>query len=154
MGWNKLYDAGHAPSAGDIGEYLKEAKLLWDELTAYIEETYQVKPQNAFSKCSMQPGWNIKYRKSGKALCTLYPMEGYFVALVVVGSKEEEQVRVTMEAGLFSDYVKELYKKTSYSAMGKWLMIEVRDKAVLDDIHLLLNIRITPKKQQNVKHLA
>ncbi|WP_423245054.1 DUF3788 family protein [Heliorestis acidaminivorans] len=24
-----------------------------------------------YSKCSAQPGWNVKYKKSGKSLCTL-----------------------------------------------------------------------------------
>lgn len=66
MDWNKAFDAYHVPSEGDIGEYLREAKLIWNKLTAYIEETYQVKPQITFSECSMQPGWNIKYKKSGK----------------------------------------------------------------------------------------
>ena len=146
MDWNKVFDAYHVPSEGDIGEHLQEAKLIWNELTTYIEETYQVNPQITFSKCSMQPGWNIKYKKSGKALCTLYPMEGYFIALVVVGAKEEEEVRLGMELGLFTTYVKELYEKTAYSTMGRWLMIEVKDKAVLNDIRHLLSIKIKPKK--------
>jgi len=142
MDWNKVFDAYHVPSQEDIGEYLRESKLIWNELTAYIEEIYQVKPQITFSKCYMQPGWNIKYKKSGKALCTLYPMKGYFIALVVVGSKEEEEVRLGMESGLFTTYVKELYEKTAYSTMGRWLMIEVKEKAVLNDIKHLLGIRV------------
>jgi AraC family transcriptional regulator len=27
-------------------------------------------------------GWNVKYRKGGRALCSLYPKQGYFLALV------------------------------------------------------------------------
>lgn len=106
MSWNEKYDASHLPTEGDIGEYLREAQPIWNELTAYIEKTYQVKPQIAFSNCSAQPGWNIKYKKSGKALCTLYPMEGYFIALVVIGPKEEEEVKIGIESGLFTTYVK------------------------------------------------
>jgi hypothetical protein len=146
VSWDKVYDACRVPSEGNIGEYLGEAKLIWNELTAWIEETYQIKPQITFSKCTMQPGWNIKYKKSGKALCTLYPMEGYFIALVVVGTKEEEEVKLAMEAGLFTTYITALYEKTAYLPMGRWLMIEVKDKAVLNDIRHLLNIRIKPKK--------
>lgn len=145
MEWHKTYDAYHIPSEGDVVEYLKEAKPIWNELVSYIEETYQVKPQFAFSKCPMQPGWNIKYKKSGKALCTLYPMEGRFFALVVVGPKEEEEVRLGMDAGIYTHYVKELYDKTSCLAMGKWLMIEVKDSSVLNDIKHLLRIRVRVK---------
>ena len=145
MSWNEIFDAEHIPSSDEIREYLGEAKSMWDELTAYIEETYQVKPQITYSKCSAQPGWNVKYRKGSRSLCTLYPMAGYFITLVVVGSKEEEEVRTAVDAEYFTAYVKELYDKTRYSAMGRWLMIEVKDKDVLDDIRSLLSIRIRPK---------
>lgn len=133
------------PSVEDIRKYLGGAKSIWDELIAYIEETYQVKPQTEYSKCSLQPGWNVKYRKSSKSLCTLYPMTGHFIALVVIGPKEEEEVKIGMDAGVYTTYVKELYDKTGYSAMGRWLMIEVKDNAVLNDIKHLLGIRVRPK---------
>lgn len=145
MKWNEVFNADHIPSDDEIREYLGDAKSLWNELTSYIEEAYQVKPKVAYSKCSAQPGWNVKYHKSSKSLCTLYPMEGYFIALVVVGPKEEEEVKMDMDAGLFTTYVKELYDKTVYSGMGRWLMIEVKDKAVLNDIKYLLGIRIRLK---------
>lgn len=146
MDWNELFDADHVPSVEDIRDYLGEARLTWDELAAFIEEAYRVKPQTAYSKCSAQPGWNVKYKKGGKSLCTLYPMAGYFIALVVVGPKEEEEVKTGMEAGMFTPYVTGLYNKTAYSAMGRWLMIEAKDKAVLEDIKGLIGVRLKPKK--------
>ena len=145
MSWNEIFAVDHIPSNDDIREYLGEAKSIWDELTAYIEKAYQVKPQIAYSQCSAQPGWNVKYKKGSRSLCTLYPMAGYFIILVVVGPKEEEEVRIGMDAELFTTYVKELYDKTAYSAMGRWLMVEVKDKDVLNDIKHLLSIRVRPK---------
>lgn len=145
MSWNEIYDADHVPSSEEIRAYLGKGESMWDELTSYIEEAYQVKPQVTYSKCSAQPGWNVKYRIGSRSLCTLYPMAGCFIALVVVGSKEEEDVRIAADAGVFTAYVKDLYMKTGYSAMGKWLMIEVKDKDVLDDIRSLLSIRVRPK---------
>ncbi len=142
MIWNEKFDAVHIPSYDDIREYLGVEKTNWDKFTAYIEEEYQVKPKIEYSKCSAQPGWNVKYKKSGKSLCTLYPMEGFFIALVVVGAKEEEEVKVGMDAGLFTTYVKELYDNTVYSAMGRWLMIEVKNKDVINDIKQLISIRV------------
>ena len=144
MNWNELFNLDQIPSNEEIRAYIGDAKTSWDELALYIGETYKAKRQLNYSKCALQPGWNVKYQKSGKALCTLYPMEGYFIALVVVGPKEEEEVSIGMEAGLFTPYLKELYDKTARSAMGRWLMIEVKDKAVLNDIRRLLNIRINP----------
>jgi len=55
-------------------------------------------------------------------------------------------VEATIEAGEFTAYVKELYQKTAFSAMGRWLMIEVRDREVLDDLKRLIEIRGKPAK--------
>jgi hypothetical protein len=146
MNWHEVFDEDRFPSAEDIRVFLGEAKTIWDDLTVYIEKTYQTKPQIAYSGCSAQPGWNVKYRKSSKSLCTLYPMQNYFIALVVVGTKEEAEVEETIGAGEFTAYLKELYQKTAFSAMGRWLMIEVRDREVLDDVKRLIEIRVKPAK--------
>jgi hypothetical protein len=145
MNWNEIFDADHIPSSQDIKDYLGEAKSIWDELTAYIEKTYQIKPQTTYSKCSAQPGWNVKYKKRNKALCTLYPMQNYFIALVVVGTKEEDEVEATLEAGIFTSYLNKLYQKTAFSAMGRWLMIEVKDREVLNDVRTLIGIRVNTR---------
>lgn len=146
MNRHEVFDADHIPSAEDIRVFLGDAKTIWDDLIVYIEKTYQTKPQIAYSGCSAQPGWNVKYKESSKSLCTLYPMQNYFIALVVVGAKEEVEMEATVEAGEFTAYVKELYRKTAFSAMGRWLMIEVRDREVLDDVKRLIEIRVKPAK--------
>jgi len=142
MKWNELYNSDRIPSIEDIRAYIGEAKPNWDKLVLYIEETYKAKRQLDFSKCSAQPGWNVKYKKSGKSLCTLYPMPNHFIVLVVVGAKEEDEVELAMEVGVFSEYVKELYQKSAFSALGRWLMIEIKHKDVLNDIKRLIEIRV------------
>lgn len=145
MIWNEIYDQMNMPSLTEIRDFIGSSKQLWDELIEYIEKTYKTKPQISYSSCSAQPGWNIKYKKGGKSLCTLYPMEGYFIALVVVGSKEEDEVRIGMETGLYTDYLKELYEKTVYMKIGRWLMIEIKEEEILEDIKKLLEIRVRLK---------
>jgi hypothetical protein len=142
MLWDEIYDQENRPSLNDIEEFIGTAYPLWNQLTGHIEETYKTKPEISYSSCSAQPGWNIKYKKSGKSLCTLYPMEGYFIALVVIGGKEEDEVRIGMETGLYCPYLKELYDKTTYLKIGRWLMIEVRNQETLRDIKSLIEIRV------------
>ena len=72
-------------------------------------------------------------------------MQNYFIALVVVGAKEEYEVEATVEAGIFTSYLSELYQKTAFSAMGRWLMIEVKDREVLNDVMTLIEIRVDSK---------
>lgn len=142
MKWNELFNEHLTPSGEDMKDFIGAAEDNWNDLTQYIENTYQSKPRTEYSRCSMQPGWNVKYKKSGKSLCTLYPMQDYFITLVVIGPKEQDEAEAAMEAGVFSTYVKELYKKTSGSAMGRWLMIEVKDKSILNDIKILMDMRV------------
>jgi hypothetical protein len=142
MKWYGLFDTDHTPSFENIREYIGDTKSYLDELVLYIEESYKAKQRLEYSKCSAQPGWNVKYKKSSKSLCTIYPMPNYFIALVVVGAKEEHEVELAIEAGIFSEYVQELYRKTPFSAMGRWLMIEIKHKDVLNDLKHLIEIRV------------
>lgn len=145
MKWNELFNVNHVPSYEDIKQYIGEGESIWSDLLLYIEKAYQVQPKMTYSKCSAQPGWNIKYQKGSKSLCTLYPMKGFFIALVVVGAKEEEEVERAL--GTFTPYVQGLYRKTSFSCGGRWLMIEAKDKSVLKDIKSLMAIRVKTKRQ-------
>jgi len=141
MEWNLLFGANNQPSFEDIEKYISNG--LWRELNAALQAGYRVSPQLSYSKCSAQPGWNVKYRKGGKSLCTLYPMDGFFIALVTIGNKETNEVEQTLSS--YSEYTQALYKRTPFSCGGRWLMINVTDKAVLDDVINLVNIRVKAK---------
>lgn len=147
MTWSELFKIDQRPSMDDMRAIIGETKMFWDELVLYMDKTYDPKPQIDFSKDTVQPGWNMKFKKSGRTLCTLYPMTGYFVVLVVIGSKEEEEINRDMDAGLFTSTVKGLYDQTTYSVLGRWLMIEVKDDSVLKDIRHLIDIRTKPRTQ-------
>lgn len=145
MKWNELFTNDQTPTYEEIKKFIGEGAPLWIDLLSYIEKAYNAKPKMAYSKCAAQPGWNVKYQKSGKSLCTLYPIEGYFIALVVVGAKEESEVEMMLNT--FTPYVQELYRNTKFSCGGHWLMIEVKDNSVLDDIKRLMAVRVKPKNQ-------
>jgi len=59
---------------------------LFTDLDNHLRENYKIKPKLSYSGCAMDNniwrGWNIKYQKSGKSLCTIYPQQGYFMVLV------------------------------------------------------------------------
>jgi len=146
--WNDRFDSDNVPDIEDIRGFIGDRVVLWDDLTDHLRDSYKVEPDFDYSRCSAQPGWNIKYKRSGKSLCTIYPMDGYFIALVVVGKREEETVKDYCNEGLFTPYVSELYKATVFSAMGKWLMIKVTNREILEDVKKLVGIRIKPQNLQ------
>lgn len=141
MEWNELYDQVNMPTEKNIDEFINNK--LWAELNLFIHNTYNIQPKLSYSNCSMQKGWNVKYAKSGKSLCTLYPMKDYFIALVVVGNKEIFEVESMIPFA--SPYIQNLYNNTPFSLGGKWLMINVTERAILDDVINLIQIRVKPK---------
>lgn len=137
MDWNLLYSNVTPPTWEQITEYI--GSPLWADFNERIQSAYQIKPCMEYSRCSMQAGWNIKYKKGGKSLCTLYPMQGYFIALVVVGSRELTEAEFLMQR--CSDYVQTVFKNTKTGNGQKWLMLDVRDSGIMDDVFSLINLR-------------
>lgn len=137
MNWSEQYSADDQPSLHDIDAFVKTP--LWADLNTFLEEAYGVKPETSYSCCSGQPGWNVKYRKGGRSLCTLYPMDGFFIALVVIGAKEHDEALEVI--GGCTPYTRELFEQTHHSAGGRWLMINVTDQAILEDVKRLVQVR-------------
>ena len=141
MNWFERYPKSQQPTLEEIANFI--ASPLWGELCAWAEKTYQIEPKVEHSTCSGAPGWNVKYRKGGRALCTLYPDDGAFTAMVTVGSKEAASADLLLPT--FSDYLRELYARTSAFNGARWLMIRVTDPRVLEDVKTLIRLRVAPK---------
>lgn len=141
MEWSNLYGPSSQPTLDEISEYVNHD--LWQDLNLFLQNTYHIQPKLVYSQCSMQRGWNLKYQKSGRSLCTLYPMENYFIALIVIGNKEMHEAELLMP--LCSKYTQALYQKTASSTGGRWLMINITDRPILDDVINLLQIRARTK---------
>lgn len=70
-------------------------------------------------------------------------MEGFFIALVVIGSKETVETELVLPA--CTEYTRELYNKTVFKAGGRWLMIRVTETGILEDVKKLISIRAKTK---------
>lgn len=143
MEWYEIYNKNNQPTLEQISDFINNS--LWEKFNEQLQSIYQIQPKLSYSSCSMQAGWNLKYQKSGKALCTLYPMSGFFIALVVVGNNEMAEAELLIPT--FSTYVKTVFQSAVFSAGGKWLMLKIADEKVLDDVIGLIKLRIKPKNR-------
>ena len=142
MNWNETFSKALQPSAAQMDDYI--ATPLWQEQRQHLEESYQVTPTIEHSVCSGAPGWNMKYKKSGRALCTLYPDKGFFTCMVSIGSKEAMEAELLLTA--CTDYVRELYWNSKPFNGGRWLMITVNRPEILADVKILIATRTHSKK--------
>lgn len=62
---------------------------LWMELQAYLEKELHAASRVEYSRCGMEPGWNVKFKQGGRSLCTVYMRRGYVTAMVSIGAREE-----------------------------------------------------------------
>ncbi len=136
-------DQTQVPTLALLRNYVNHP--LWEQLCEYIEVQYRAEPILEFSRCSMQKGWNVKFRKSGRSLCTLYPSKGSFTVLVVVGEREKTQMELTLP--LLTENFQRLYRDTKTGMGQKWLMIPVTNDSILEDVKQCLAIRVPLKKK-------
>ena len=143
MEWVKLFTPDKQPSESDISDYIHNP--LWEDLNSFLRDNYEIEPTYAYSACSGQPGWNIKYQKAGRSLCTLYPMEGFFIALVVIGNKELKEAELIMPS--CEESTQSIFAHADVVMGGRWLMIKVENEIILDDLKRLIQLRRKIKRK-------
>ena len=92
--WHELFPLDREPTMEDIAGYIDHP--LWDAFTAFVDESYGAKPRIEYSRCGGAPGWNVKYKARGRALCTVYPRDGFFICMVSVGSREKDEAEALL----------------------------------------------------------
>lgn len=126
------------PTLEEISEQL--SCDAFNTLCLDMQERYQSLVKIEFSNCSWAYGWNIKFKKAGKNLCTVYPKENHITILIVIGQKEKLQVEAILER--LHPTIQEIYQTTKESNHQRWLMIDVEDNDKLyQDILQLIDIR-------------
>ena len=144
--WGEKYGKDNKPTEKNISEFV--SSKLWNELNNYMRETCNITPQTAYSGCSMNAGiwkgWNVKYKKSGKSMCTVYPKQGWLLVLIPIGLKEIDEAELILP--LCTKYTQNLFKQAVLGRNGKSLAFEVKNEDILNDIKKLIAIRRGQKK--------
>ena len=85
----------------------------------------------------------LRYRKSGKSLCTFYEKEDGFTLLIVLGAKERAKFEAAQND--YSSAVVQHYLAADTFHDGKWIGFPVNDDTHLEDFKKLLAIKRKPK---------
>ena len=145
MKWAQLFPVNRQPSMEEMDRYADNP--LWLELRRYLKDAYGAEPRTEYSRCGLEPGWNVKFKKGSKSLATVYLRPGYVTAMISVSPKDEpaaERVLLTC-----TEYTRALYQNTASSKMGRWLMIDLTSSEVLEDVKALLTLRVKPIKKES-----
>lgn len=147
MAISLILDQSHEPSMEEIASYITgKGGDFWQDMVEFLETSFKVKREVGYSSCSGKPGWNVKYKKGGKALCTLYPEAASFTALVVLGQHERAVFDGTREE--YSRMITDAYDKCSLFNGTKWLMLPVQDEKDLRGVKKLVTLKGQGKKKK------
>jgi len=134
-------DKEHEPTRKEIAQALGQTSSLWEELIQFISDNYQM--EGEFIHYGKKYGWTRRYRKSGKALTSLFPAKGYFVAQIVLNPPQTEKA---LGANLSKSTLQMIKEAKAYHD-GRWLWINVASKQTLKDVKQLLLIKRKPVKK-------
>ncbi|WP_180963965.1 DUF3788 domain-containing protein [Haloimpatiens massiliensis] len=90
--------------------------------------------------------FELKYRKSGKTFCALYPREKGMRLLIIFGKSEREEFETSRID--YSEYIINLYDNTHQYHDGKWLYIDIINGTIIEDIKRLLLIKKKPNRKR------
>jgi len=80
----QIFSKENQPTEAEIRDFV--GLDFFVDLDSHLRESYKIKPKFSYSNCAMDKniwrGWNMKYIKSGKTLCTIYPQQERFMVLV------------------------------------------------------------------------
>lgn len=136
-----VLDKTYQPNIDDFIEYAQGTnKIRWLDINDYLSNKEKTNHSIMYSSCSAKPGWNLKYKRNSKALCTLYPGKDSFTCLLVL-NRELMNMIDGNEIEL-SPYIMNLYEKAMPFNNTKWLMIEVDNNKILNELKKLIDIKI------------
>jgi hypothetical protein len=124
---------------------LGNASPAWQKLVGYVRYHFVMDEKWVGGKPTHKNYNNLFIRRSGKSFIMLSIREGYFIAGVVLGKAERDKFDEQRET--FGETVCKEYDKAETYHDGKWLVFEVRDESLIEDIIRLLHIKRKPNRK-------
>jgi hypothetical protein len=87
----------------------------------------------------------LKFRRGGKTLVTLYMREGFFRVTIILG--KDERAKAEAKLAEFSVVIRQVYTETKTLHDGKWLTFDVRDTSLIEDLCKLLLLKRKSNKK-------
>lgn len=145
----RMMDRSTQPTEQDMIDWIGQPIAgEWIAFCRFLAETYGIAP--IFNPGGKRYGWNLQYRLAGRPLCELYPEQGSFTALVILGQAELLQAMDRLE--IFGPIVQQALTDTPRYHDGCWMYIRVSDPSTchrdVQDIEELILIKRKPAKKK------
>ena len=130
-----------------LEEFVGNEKLkIFDVISAYIKETYDV--NHAFKELKFvgkqwPAKYEVKFAKGGKTFCGFYFAQNRLGFLIIFGKDERNKVEDIRSQ--LSKEALEIYDGEEPYHDGKWVLFELEDLSLFEDLKKLLLLKRKPK---------
>lgn len=133
------------PTEEELNQLMgKDTFEAWCSINNFIKNNYNM---DVLWDVGGKTGvFELKYRKSRKTFCALYPREKGMRLLIIFGKSEREKFETSRIN--YSEYIINLYDNTHQYHDGKWLYIDIINGTVIEDIKRLLLIKKKPNRKR------
>ena len=147
----RMMDKATQPSEEEMSSWIGQPIAdAWIALRRFLEQTYKIVP--IFNAGGKRYGWNLQYRSGRRPLCEMYPEQGSFTALVILGKVELDQAMDSVE--IFGSTVRRALAESPRYHDGCWMYIRVSDALTcrqdVQDIEALISIKRKPVMKRAV----
>lgn len=133
-----IENRAHMPSVTELSAYV--GNPLFDELCGYMDRTYGALQKIEYSGDKVLLGWNLKFKKGGRTLCTVYPRPGHFPMLLIVGPREKARVEALLPT--LSPAFQDAYNGTREGMGQRWMLLDFDDRTALyEDMLKIVQMR-------------
>lgn len=133
------------PTEEELNQLMEEDVFkTWCAINNFIKDNYDM--DMLWDNGGKTGVFELKYRKSGKTFCALYPREKGMRLLIIFGKSEREKFETSRMD--YSEYIINLYDNTHQYHDGKWLYIDIINGTVIEDIKRLLLIKKKPNRKR------
>jgi hypothetical protein len=135
LAYGAFSDRASRPDKGEVALVLGEAAPLWTELKVFVESSLRVRSEWKFYGANY--GWALAFKKSGRAVVSLYPGAGSFTAQVIL---KDDRIALMPERLMIPKLRAAMEGADTY-AEGRWIFLAVSSTRELEVVKKLIEIR-------------
>jgi len=138
-----MLDKGKVPTDEEMLRNVGSAGETWTSLRAMLAERYpDVLPEIHYA--GARYGWQVRYRKGGRLLVSLFPEQDGFTSLVELGRAEDAKAEAILDR--LSPAMQRLLGGTAQLHDGRWLWIRWPEDGTVEDVRELIQLRRRPRR--------
>ncbi len=140
MPFERMSDKSRVPTEAEMSAWTGSAADCWRMLREEVEGRFGLPPETAYGGAKY--GWQIRYRKGGRTLCTLFPERHACTVLIVLGSKETARAAGLLDG--LSTPVRDAFDGAGRYADGLWMWPRVQTPDDVASVVTLLGLKRRP----------